>query len=90
MLDKGQWPLSSGKITERRVMRCMKKNMLIYIFSFIIATAHGGPVWVITKFCFTTNVNLVSHHLPILNKNNSPFQDMSKEMQLEEVIVMAW
>ena len=25
----------------------MKKNMLIYIFSFIIVIANGGPVWVI-------------------------------------------
>merc|ERR1711971_672522 len=33
------------KITERSEMRCIKKNMLIYIFSFIIATGHGGPVW---------------------------------------------
>merc|ERR1719500_2510816 len=37
----------------------MKKNMLIYIFSFIIVIANGGPVW-----------------------------DMSKEMQMDEVILI--
>jgi len=40
-------------------MRCMKKNMLIYIFPFIITAANGGPVW-----------------------------DMSKEMHMDEVIVI--
>jgi len=41
------------------VIRCMKKNMLIYIFSFIIVIANGGPVW-----------------------------GMSKEMQMDEVILI--
>ena len=75
----------------------MKKNMLIYIFSFIIVIANGGPVWVIMIASNSKRFTSILFHYKCLScfttfgnleKNNLSFQDMSKETQMNEVICM--